>query len=144
MNRCDVIMGVVIINFLFKCAQRVILLVCKVSLSFHISFLSYRAGALCATPGIWTPKKPRGNRVKDHNSIRKHGSYTNDFIFSSTFSAITVCNIHFWIWKKSKFIFMRSRPLVHSGLQDISIFGQKQPIWTAHHSFLEIMMSWGY
>ena len=44
MNRCDVIMGVVIIKFLFKCAQRVILLVCKVSLSFHISFFSYRGG----------------------------------------------------------------------------------------------------
>ena len=56
-------MGVVIINF-FKCAQRIILLVCKVSLSFHISLLSYRVGALCAPPGIRTPKKPRGNRVK--------------------------------------------------------------------------------
>ena len=26
--------------------------------------------------------------------------------FSSTFSDLTVCNIHFWIWKYSKFIFM--------------------------------------
>ena len=43
-------------------------------------------------------------------------------------------NIHFWIWKYSKFIFT---PLVHSGLQNISIFGQKLPIWTAHHNFLE-------
>ena len=66
MNTWDVIMGVVIINFFLKWAQRVILLVCKVSLSFHVSFLSYRAGALCAHPplGIQTPKKPRGNRVK--------------------------------------------------------------------------------
>ena len=55
MNKCDVIMSVVIKKFVsFKCAQRVILLVCKVSLSFHISLLSYRGGA----------KKPRGNRVK--------------------------------------------------------------------------------
>ena len=29
-------------------------------------------------------------------------------IFSSTFSDLTVCNIHFWIWKYSKFIFMWS------------------------------------
>ena len=66
MNTWDVIMGVVIINFFLKWAQRVILLVCKVSLSFHVSFLSYRGGALCAHPplGIRTPKKPRGNRVK--------------------------------------------------------------------------------
>ena len=28
--------------------------------------------------------------------------------FSSTFSNLTVCNIHFWIWKNSKFIFMWS------------------------------------
>ena len=28
--------------------------------------------------------------------------------FSSSFSALTVCNIHFYIWKYSKFIFMWS------------------------------------
>ena len=28
-------------------------------------------------------------------------------------------------------------PLVHSGLYDTSIFDQKLPIWTAHHTFLE-------
>ena len=27
-------------------------------------------------------------------------------VFSSTFSNLTVCDIHFWIWKCSKFIFM--------------------------------------
>ena len=40
MSRSDVIMGVVITNFFLKCVQRVILSVCKVSLSFHIWFLS--------------------------------------------------------------------------------------------------------
>ena len=65
MNRCDVIMGVVIINLFFKCAQRVILLVCKVSLSFHISFLSYRK----------SQKKPRGNRVKFLQKWRFQHSY---------------------------------------------------------------------
>ena len=67
MSRCDVIMGVVIINFSFKWAQMVILWVCKVSLRFHISFLSYRGGHFVLPPpppGIQTPKKPRGNRVK--------------------------------------------------------------------------------
>ena len=53
---------------------------------------------------------------KDHNSGNKHENRTNDHIlliyfflhfFSST-SALTVCNIHFWIWKYSKFIFMWS------------------------------------
>ena len=33
----------------------------------------------------------------DHNSGRKHGNQTNDPIFSSTFSTLTVCNIHFCI-----------------------------------------------
>ena len=28
--------------------------------------------------------------------------------FSSTFWALTVCDIHFYVWKMSKFIFMRS------------------------------------
>ena len=52
----------------FKCAQRVILLVCKVSLSFHISFLSYRGRALCAPPRDSNAKKPRGIRVKTPNN----------------------------------------------------------------------------
>ena len=43
------------------------------------------------------------------------------------------CIIHFWIWKYSKLV----PPLVHSGLKNISIFGQKLPIQTAHHAFLE-------
>ena len=37
--------------------------------------------------------------------------------FSSTFSDLTVCNIHFWNWKYSKFIFIWVDPLVHSGLK---------------------------
>ena len=41
-------------------------------------------------------------QFKDHKSERKHGNWANDPIFSSTFSALTVCNIHFWIWKYSK------------------------------------------
>ena len=44
-------------------------------------------------------------QFKDHNSRRKHGNYT-DSVFSSSFSTLTVCIIHFWIWKFSKFIFM--------------------------------------
>ena len=38
-------------------------------------------------------------QFKDHNLARKHGSWTSDPIFSSTFSAITVYNIHFCFWK---------------------------------------------
>ena len=34
-------------------------------------------------------------QFKDHKSERKHGNWANDPIFSSTFSALTVCNIHF-------------------------------------------------
>ena len=58
-------------------------------------------------------------QFKDHNSRRKKGNYTNDSIFSSTFWAVTVCDIHFCIWKLSKFIFMGSSfPFVCSGLQN--------------------------
>ena len=55
--------------------------------------------------------------------------------FSSTFSALTVCNIHLCIWKWSKFIFnllFSPPPLVYSGLQNTSVFrksyGFRQPI----------------
>ena len=53
--------------------------------------------------------------------------------FSSTFSDLTVCNIHFWIWKYSKFIFM------WSPLWSILVFKipQKLLIQTANHIFLE-------
>ena len=62
--------------------------------------------------------------------------------FSSTFSAFTVCNIHFCIWKWEKFIFMWSLCLVCCGLWNTSILGKsnhfRQPIIrTAHHTFLE-------
>ena len=57
--------------------------------------------------------------------------------FSSTVSALTVCNIHFCIWKYSKFIFMWS-PLCSILVCKIpQFFGQKLPIQTAHHIFLE-------
>ena len=39
-------------------------MVCKVSLSFYISFLSHRGRHFVPLPGIRMPKKPRGNRVK--------------------------------------------------------------------------------
>ena len=38
-------------------------------------------------------------QFKDHNSGRKHVNEITDPIFSSTFSALTVCKIHFCIWK---------------------------------------------
>ena len=46
--------------------------------------------------------------LKDRNSRRNHGNYTNSPI-SSIFSTLTVCKIHFCIWKNSKFIFMWSQ-----------------------------------
>ena len=79
MNSCDVIMGVIIINFFFKCAQRVILLVCIVSLSFHISFLSY------PPQGFERQKKPRGNKVNP------------SYIFKSTTISETFSSILFKI-----------------------------------------------
>ena len=38
--------------------------------------------------------------------------------FSSSFWALTVCDLHICIWKLSKFIFMEPPPFVHSGLQN--------------------------
>ena len=43
---------------------------------------------------------------KDHNSGKKKGNLTNDPIFWFTFWALSVCDIHFCIWKISKFVFM--------------------------------------
>ena len=41
-------------------------------------------------------------QFKDHNSGKENENYKNDPIFSSTFSALPACNIHFWIWKYLK------------------------------------------
>ena len=45
-------------------------------------------------------------QFKNHNSERKHGNSTMTPFVSSTVNALTVCNIHFCIWKYSKFISM--------------------------------------
>ena len=55
------------------------------------------------------------------------------YFSSSTFSSLTVCNIHFYIWKWWKFIFMWSSILVYK----IPQFWQKLPIPTVHDTFLE-------
>ena len=106
MSSCDVIMGVVIIKFSFKWAQMVILLVCKVSLSFHILFLSYRGGHFVlppSPPGIQTPKKPRGNRVKHKLflfvSITPY-KFLNNLILSGhifVFQYIVIMIILYWL-----------------------------------------------
>ena len=67
-------------------------------------------------------------QFKDHNSGKENENYKNDPIFSSTFSALPACNIHFWIWKYLKF-FCKFITTVHSGLQNTSIF--------SFHTFLE-------
>ena len=115
MSRCDVIMGVVIINFSFKWAQMVILWVCKVSLRFHISFLSYRGGHFVLPPpppGIQTPKKPRGNRVKHKLflfvSITPY-KFLNNLILSGhifVFQYIVIMIILYWLLtiKKKEFL----------------------------------------
>ena len=54
-------------------------------------------------------------QFKDHSSGSEHENYKNDPIFSSTFSILPACNIHFWIWKYLKFIF-KFITSVHSGL----------------------------
>ena len=56
--------------------------------------------------------------------------------FSSTFSALTVSSIHFWIWKYWN-SFSIDPPLLYYGLQNTSTFEQKLPIWTACLTSLE-------
>ena len=56
--------------------------------------------------------------------------------FSSTLSPLTVCNIHFYIWKWCKFIFMWSPFGLFWSIKYLN-FGQKLPIPTAHDTFLE-------
>ena len=41
-------------------------------------------------------------QFKVHNSGKENENYKNGPIFSSTFSALPACNIHFWIWKYLK------------------------------------------
>ena len=76
-------------------------------------------------------------RFNDHNSWREMKIRKMNPFFSSIFSALTVCNIHFWIWKYSKFTSMWS-PLWSILVCKIpSFFYQKLPIRTAHHTFME-------
>ena len=58
--------------------------------------------------------------------------------FSSTFSVLTVCNIHFCIWKQPRFIFMCSAPLWSILVCKKHQFWAKATIIrTAHHTFLK-------
>ena len=57
--------------------------------------------------------------------------------FSSTFSALAVCNIYFWNWKYSKFIFMWSPFWSILVCKMPQFFGQKLPIRAAHYTFLQ-------
>ena len=54
--------------------------------------------------------------------------------FSSTFSALTVCNIDF---ENSQNSFSCGSPFGPFWSVKYLNFGQKLPIWTAHHTFLE-------
>ena len=66
-------------------------------------------------------------QFKDHNPGREHENQTNDPIFSSNFSAPNACNIHFCIWKYSKFIFMWSFSFWSKG-QLIILFQKVDPL----------------
>ena len=52
------------------------------------------------------------------NSERKHDNFTNDPIFSSTLSSLSVCTFHFCISGPWKFSSMRSPFALSSGLQN--------------------------
>ena len=73
-------------------------------------------------------------------TITQEGSMETWQMTQSTFSALTVCNIYFYIWihfhLNSKFIFMWSPYGLFWSVKYLN-FGQKLPIWTAHHAFLE-------
>ena len=53
---------------------------------------------LAETSTKWT-KMDFFEQFKDHKLARKPASWSNDPIFLSTFSTLTVCNIHFCFWK---------------------------------------------
>ena len=76
-------------------------------------------------------------QFKHHSSRRKHGNQTNDPIFSSAFSALTVCNIHVYFSKWSKLMFMWSPSFGLFWSVKYVNFGQKLPIKTNHYTFLE-------
>ena len=80
-------------------------------------------------PELWSvdcPKKCNG-----------HGNQTNDLIFFIYFFRSNCLKYLFLNLKIFKIHFRVVPHLVHSGLQNTSIFHQKLPIQTAHHTFLE-------
>ena len=74
--------------------------------------------------------------------IQERNTETRKMIpsFLSTFSALTVCNIHFYIWKWSKFIFLWGPFGLFWSAKYLN-FEQMPPIPTAHHIFLESRQS---
>ena len=60
--------------------------------------------------------------------------------FSSTVPVVTACNIHIWIWKYLKFIFMWS-PSWSILVCNTSISSQKLSIRAAHHKNLHYVLS---
>ena len=76
-------------------------------------------------------------QFKDHNSGREHGNYTNDPILFIYFFRSDCLYCSFLNLKILKINFYVVPHLVHSGLKNTTIFGQKLLIRTAHHTFLE-------
>ena len=68
---------------------------CWVSTFFDILFLNI----------LWTVAQTSIKHIIFWKSMKKWSHY----FFLFTFWALTVCDIHFWIWKLSKFTFMGSR-----------------------------------
>ena len=72
-------------------------------------------------------------QFRGHNSGRKLDKWA---YFSFPFSALTVCSIHFCIWKWSKFIFMWSPFGLFWFLKYLN-FREKLPIFRAHHTYVK-------
>ena len=92
---------------------------------------------------LWVIAQTPINRIKKWTfleSLRKVTCKLDKWprIFSSIFSALTVCNIYFWIWKDTKLIFMWSS-FWFILVGKISQFLAKgyQPIRTPHHTPIE-------
>ena len=75
-------------------------------------------------------------KCKDHNLGREHGNSLNDPVFSSTFYALTVWNIHFWI-ENTQNLFSCGVTFGPFWSVKYLNLSQKLPIRTAHHTFPE-------
>ena len=108
---------------------------CNKNFQIHICKLLYRLRFLAEVSSV-LQKMHFFGKFTYRNSDSKHGNYTNDPSFSSTFSVLTSV-ICIFIFQNGQNSFSCGHPFGPFWSVKYLKLGQKLLIWTAYHTFLE-------